>query len=61
MTTTVVGFIGMVAAIIAAGCWFILATSARLTSKSSQPDLFELSIETGQDQKAAVGDDDRYV
>jgi hypothetical protein len=27
-----------------------LATSARMTSNSSQPDLFELSTETGQDQ-----------
>jgi len=32
-----------------------LATSARLTSKSGQPDLFELSTETGQDQLAEDG------
>ncbi len=29
-----------------------LATSARLTSKSGQPDLSELSTDTGQDQQA---------
>ncbi len=33
-----------------------LATSARLTSKSGQPDLIELPTESGQDQLALVPD-----
>ena len=32
-----------------------LATSARMTSKSSQPDLFELSTKTGQDHVTQSG------
>jgi len=36
------------------GSVLTLATSARLTSKSGQPDLFELSTETGQDQRRVV-------
>jgi hypothetical protein len=32
-----------------------LATSARLISKSGQPDPFELSTETGQDQLTQLG------
>ena len=35
--------------------WTPLATSTRLTSKHSQPDLFELSTETGQDQNFRFG------
>jgi hypothetical protein len=38
-----------------------LATSARLTSKSGQPDLFELSTETGQDQYPLCHRSDRCL
>ncbi len=33
----------------------LLATSARMTSKSGQPDLFELSTKTGQDHLTRSG------